>query len=80
MLKLQADIAREAAPEQPGAGLRGANLAQVSVDEGGRWPIGRRVLAVLALGALAWLAVLLLPGLVNDLVGFLLGLLLQAIA
>ena len=80
MLKLQADIAGEAAPDGTGIGLRGEKLAVESVEERRPWPLGVRVLTVVGLGALAWLAVLFLPGLLNDLVGFLLGLLLQAIA
>lgn len=83
ILKLQADSAGEATPGGPhdglGGGLRGEKLAAVSVDTAGRWPFGRRVVSILGLAALAWLAVLYLPGLLNDLVGRLLGLLVQAV-
>lgn len=78
MLKLQAKIAGEAAPDEPDVELRGEKLAEVSVEEEQRWPLGLRVLTVLALGALAWLAVLLVPGLLNDLIGFLVGVLVRA--
>ncbi len=80
MLKLQVDVARKAERIQPAAILRGEKLTAASADDGGRWPIGSRMLAVLGFGALAWLALLFLPGLVNDIAGFLLGLLLQAMA
>ncbi len=79
MLKLQADITTEAGRERPDAELRGEKLTEVSAEEG-RWPLGLRALSVLGLGALAWLAVLFLPGLLTDIAGFLLGLLLQAMA
>jgi len=91
VLKLQADSVGEAAPGGPPGGLpsglpdglrdglRGEKLAEVSVDEAGRWPLGQRVLTVLGLAALAWLAVLYLPGLLNDLIGRLLTLLLRAV-
>jgi hypothetical protein len=85
LLKLHADSAGEAAPDGPhdglpgglSDGLRGEKLAEVSVDEAARWSFGQRVLTVLGLAALAWLAVLYLPGLLNDLIGRLLGLLVQ---
>ena len=80
MLKLQADVTRKAERIQPAAILRGEKLTEMSAMGEGRWTIGGRVLAVLGFGALAWLAVLFLPGLVNDVAGFLLGLLLQAMA
>ncbi len=83
LLKLDADSAGEAAPGGPHdslpGGLRGEKLAEVSVDEATRWSFGQRVLAVLVLAALAWLAVLYLPGLLNDLIGRLLGFLVQAV-
>jgi hypothetical protein len=80
VLKLQANVVSEAGPVEPDAELRGEKLAQVSVDEEGRWPLRLRVLTVLALGTLAWLAGLYVRGLVNDTIGFLLGLLVQALA
>lgn len=87
LLKLDADGAGKAAPGGPLDGLPdgprgelcGEKLAEVSVDEAGRWPFGLRVLTVLGLAALAWLAVLYLPGLLNDLIGRLLGLLVQTV-
>jgi hypothetical protein len=80
VLELRTDIAGEARPKESDTGLRGEQLAVVSRAEEGRWPLGLRVLIVAGLGALAWLAVIFLPGLLNDLLGFLLGLLLQAVA
>ena len=83
VLKLQADGAGEAAPVGPSGGLsdglRGEKLAEVSADEAGRWPFGLRVLSLLGLAGLAWLAVPYLPGLLNDAVGGLLALLLRAV-
>jgi hypothetical protein len=80
VFELQTNIVGEARPKESDAGLRGEQLAVVSTDEVGRWPLGLRVFVVAGLGALAWLAVIFLPGLLNDLLGFLLGLLLQAVA
>lgn len=80
VIKLQAKAAGQAAPDGADARLRGEKLAQLSVEEEAKWPFGVRVLIVLVLGTLAWLAVLLLPGLLNDLVGFLIGALAQALS
>ncbi len=80
MLKLQANTASEAASQAPDARLRGEQLAVVSAEEGGKWPLGLRMLVVVVLAAAAWLAVLYLPGLLTDLAGLVLGLLLQAIS
>ena len=75
MLELQANRAVDTEPQSPGPGLRGERLSEASVEEDGKWPLRRRFLTVLGLGALAWLVVLVLPGLLNDFVGLLLGLL-----
>ena len=80
VLKLQANTASEAASQAPDARLRGERLAVVSAEEGGKWPLGLRMLVVVVLAAAAWLAVLYLPGLLTDLAGLALGLLLQAIS
>jgi UPF0716 family protein affecting phage T7 exclusion len=80
MLKLQANTASEAASQDSDARLRGEQLALVSAEEGGKWPLGRRMLLLVVLAAAAWLAVLYLPGLLTDLAGLVLGLLLQAIS
>jgi hypothetical protein len=83
LVKLDANSAGEAAPGRPHdglpGGLRGEKLAEVSVDEATRWSFGQRVLTMLVVAALAWLAVLYLPGLLNDLIGRLLGFLVQAV-
>ena len=80
MLKLQANTASEAASQNPDARLRGERLAVVSADEEGKWPLGLRMLVVVVLAAAAWLAVLYLPGLLTDLAGLVLNMLLQVIA
>ena len=69
MLKLQANTASEAASQAPDARLRGERLAVVSAEEGGKWPLGLRMLVVVVLAAAAWLAVLYLPGLRTELAG-----------
>ncbi len=79
MLKLQPNTAGDAASQDSGGRLRGERLAVVSPDEERKWPLGLRLLAIVALATMAWLAVLYLPGLFTDLAGYLLGLLLQAI-
>ena len=79
MLKLQPKTASEAVAQDPCARLHGEQLAVVSAEDGGKWPLGLRMLVIVVLAALAWLAVLYLPGLMTDLAGLVLGLLLQAI-
>ncbi len=80
VLKLQANTASEAASQDSDARLHGEKLAVVSADEGGKWPPGLRMLVLVVLAAAAWLAVLYLPGLLTDLAGLVLALLLQAIS
>jgi len=79
VLKLQAKTASEAVSQISDARLHGEQLALVSALEKGKWPLRSRVLVIVVLAALAWLAVLYLPGLMTDLAGLLLGLLFQAI-
>jgi UPF0716 family protein affecting phage T7 exclusion len=78
VLKLQAKTAGEAVSQNSGARLQGEQLALVSAEEKGKWPLGLRMLLLVALAVAAWLAVLYLPGLLTDLAGLLLGLLLEA--
>lgn len=80
MLKLQPNIASDTVSQEPDARLRGEQLAVVSAEERGKWPLGLRMLVIVVLAAAAWLAVLFLPGLLTDLAGLLLGLLLQAMS
>jgi hypothetical protein len=79
VLKLQPNTASEAVSQDSDARLCGEQLAVVSAEEGGKWPLGRRMLVLVVLATAAWLAVLYVPGLLTDLAGLLLGLLLQAI-
>ena len=79
MFKPQSKTVIEAVSQNSGARLHGEQLALVSAQEQGKWPLGRRVLVIVVLAVLAWLAVLYLPGLMTDLAGLLLGLLFQAI-
>ena len=79
VLKPQAKSAGEAVPQNLGVRLEGEQLALISAEEKGKWPLRLRALVIVVLAALAWLAVLYLPGLMTELAGLVLGLLLRAI-
>ena len=78
MLKLQANAASDAVAQEAEAPLRGEQIAVVSTEETGKFPLALRLLILVVLAASAWLAVLYLPGVLTDLAGVLLDLLLQA--
>jgi len=83
VVKLRHEKAGEAVAEKRASELRGEKLSELSVispekrtrSRLGR--LGRWAAAALIVVALVWLAVLFLPGLLNQLVGYLLGLLLE---
>lgn len=86
VVKLRHQKAGDDVAEKPTSALRGEKLSELSVtgpqrrtrarrSRGAR--LGRWVAAILIVVALIWLAVLFLPGLLNRLVGDLLGFLLD---
>lgn len=78
MVELHAKTAGDALYQGPPPRLEGDRLGVVSAEEGGKWPLGRRLRVLVLLAVMAWLAVLYLPVLLTDLAGLLLGLLLEA--
>lgn len=78
MAELESNLTRERPYQDAAGGLRGDKLGLVSTDEERKWPLGARILLVIVLSSASWLLVLSLPGLLNDLFGLLLDLLLDA--
>ena len=78
VLRLHPNSASDAAAREPAAPLRGEQLAMVSAEEEAKWPIGIRILTIIMLAVAAWLAVIYLPGLLTEMAGYLLNLLLDA--
>ena len=82
MAELESNLARERPYRDAAGGLRGDKLGLVSTDEERLWPPAARILLVIGVGvgagAAGWFLVSSLPGLLNDLFGLVLDLLLGA--
>lgn len=78
VVELESNMARVRPHEDAAGHLCGDKLGLVSTEDGRKWPIGSRFLLLLVLGSAIWFLVLSLPDLLNDLVGLLLDLLLDA--
>jgi hypothetical protein len=80
MLKLETKTVGDMLPRSSPPRLHGERLTVVSGEEDGKWPLGRRLRMIVLLAIAAWLAVLYLPGLLTELAGYLLDVLLRVTA